>query len=494
MQYDHVPRAPVPGGHDPEDHRFAEGRPVPGHGLTGLGKTVITLTAIEELIYDRFEVRRVLIIAPKKVAEATWQAEAEKWDHLKPLRISTAVGTAKERTRAIEADSDVVVINRENVEWLCETWSGSALSAPAGHLPQRGRQERGGAVNGGRGAGASDRAWPFDMVVVDESSSFKNPSAKRFRALKRMLPRIKRMVILTGTPAPNGLEDLWAQIYLLDQGERLGHYITHYRARYFDHNPWRYEYTPKEGAFETVQAKISDLCVSMKAADYLQLPEMIVHDVPVRLDEKARAQYRKLEKDMLLSVPDDPRDITAFSAGALTGKLLQLCGGSVYDADGSAHLFHRAKLDALGELIEGLHGESCLIFYGFRHELPGIEDVLNRQGLRARRLEGAEDAADWNAGRIDALLAHPASCAYGLNLQQGGRHVIWYTLSWSLELYQQANARLYRQGQEKPVVIHRLITQGGMDEDVAKALEGKTGVQDKLIAALRVRRGSLGTG
>ena len=418
----------------------------------GLGKTVITLTAIEALIYDYMRVDRVLIIAPKKVAEATWQAEAAKWDHLRHLRIATALGTAKQRQAAIAAGADITIINRENVVWLVET-----LGA----------------------------RWPFDMVVVDESSSFKSPSAKRFRALKRMLPRIRRTVILTGTPAPNGLEDLWAQIYLLDQGERLGRYITHYRARYFDHNPWAYEYKPKPDAFDVVQSKISDICVSMKAADWLQLPERVVHDVPVALDEKARRAYRQMERTMVMEVRGE--EISATTAATLTGKLLQLCGGSVYDENGGAVHVHDAKLEAMGELIEGLGGEHALLFYGYRHELPGIEATLKKLGLRWRTLEMAEDADAWNRGEVDVLIAHPASCAYGLNLQQGGHHVIWYTLSWSLELYQQANARLYRQGQDRPVIIHRLLVQGGADEDVARALEGKDETQAALIEALKAR-------
>lgn len=331
--------------------------------------------------------------------------------------------------------------------------------------------------------------WPFDMVIVDESSSFKSPSAKRFKALRRVLGRVKKVVILTGTPAPNGIGDLWAQVYLLDRGARLGKFVSHYRERYFDYNPWRHEYTPKPGAFEAVQAKISDICVSMKAEDWLQLPERIVHDVPVLLEGAALEAYRKLEREMLISV--DGEDVTALSAAALTGKLLQLCGGCVYDESGMAHTVHTAKLEALGELLEALDGEPALIFYGFRHELPGIAKALEKAGRTFRILSGADDVAAWNAGKLGALVAHPASCGYGLNLQDGGRHVIWYTLPWALELYQQANARLYRQGQAKPVIIHRLLAKidGGTtaDSDVAEALEGKADVQAALIEALKAR-------
>ncbi|MBR2699501.1 MAG: DEAD/DEAH box helicase [Clostridia bacterium] len=415
----------------------------------GLGKTVVTLTAIDQLIHDWGFVRRVLVIAPKKVAEATWQSEAAKWDHLSRLTLATALGTAQERATAIDSGADVTIINRENVVWLVENWS---------------------------------MCWPFDMVVVDESSSFKNPASKRFKALRRMLPKIRDMVILTGTPAPNGIEDLWSQIYLLDRGERLGRYITHYRARYFDHNPWRHEYIPKPGAFEAVRRKISDICVSMSAEDYLQLPGMVIHGMPVELDAPARKAYRQLERTFVLEV--DGTELSAMSAAALTGKLLQLCGGCVYDENGAPHRVHTAKLEALGELLEAIN-EPVLLFYGFRHELPYLRDQLT--GRRWRELSTAADADAWNRGEVDVLLAHPASCAYGLNLQAGGRHVVWYTLTWSLELYQQANARLYRQGQTKPVIVHRLLVKGGVDEDVAKALEGKDETQAALIKALKAR-------
>ena len=320
------------------------------------------------------------------------------------------------------------------------------------------------------------------MVVVDESSSFKNPGAKRFKALRKVRGMINRIVILTGTPAPNGIMDLWAQVWLLDRGQRLGKFVSRFREYFFTYNPWKYEYTPKPGAFEEVRRRIGDICVSMSAADWLQLPERIVHDVPVALGEVSRKAYRKLEREMLLEA--DGKEITALSAGTLTNKLLQLCGGALYDAEGGTHQVHTDKLDALEELVEGLNGEPCLLFYGYRHELPGI---LGRLGEGVRVLEGAADAEAWNAGKVKVLLAHPASCAYGLNLQTGGRHIIWYTLTWSLELYQQANARLYRQGQEKPVIIHRLLVQGGVDEDVAKALEGKADTQDALLASLKAR-------
>ena len=405
---------------------------------------------MRELVYERLAVRRALVIAPKKVAEATWQAEGAKWDHLTDLRFSTVLGDAKARRAALESNADVYVINRENVVWLVDYYGG--------------------------------RQWPFDMVIVDESSSFKNPGAKRFKALRKVRSMINRIVILTGTPAPNGIMDLWAQVYLLDRGQRLGKFVSRFREYFFTYNPWKYEYTPKPGAFEEVRRRIGDLCVSMSAADWLTLPERIVHDVPVALGEASRKAYRKLEREMLLEA--DGKEITALSAGTLTNKLLQLCGGAVYDGERVTHRVHADKLEALTELVESLNGEPCLLFYGFRHEIDPIRAAL---GNGVRMLASAADADAWNAGKVKVLLAHPASCAYGLNLQAGGRHIIWYTLPWSLELYQQANARLYRQGQEKPVIIHRLLVQGGVDEDVARALEGKADTQEALLTALKAR-------
>ena len=419
----------------------------------GLGKTVIMLSALKELICNRLAVRKALVIAPKKVAEATWQNEAARWDHLRGLRISTVLGTREQRRLALRTPADVYIIGRDNIAGLV----GDYLVD-----------------------------WPFDMIVFDESTSFKNPASQRFTAVKKVLSQVRRTVILTGTPMPGGLEDLWSQIYLLDGGERLGKFVSYYRARYFDENPWRHERTPKPGAFEAVKEKISDICVSMSAADYLMLPPRVVHDVPVALDEAARRQYRKLERDMLLSVGGE--EITAMNAATLTGKLLQLCSGCVYDADGSVHEIHSAKLEALKELMEGLSGEHALLFYGFRHELPRIaQALLEIPGLRVRELANAKDAADWNEGKIDVLLAHPASCAYGLNLQGGGHHVIWYTLPWALELYQQANARLHRQGQRRPVVIHRLLVENSLDGGVARALEDKADMQRALMEALKAR-------
>ena len=416
----------------------------------GLGKTVVTLTAIDQLIYDRLEISRALIIAPKKVAEATWQDETAKWAHLQHLRISTVLGTEKQRKEALNAPADVYIINRENVAWLV-------------HL--------------------LGRSWNFDMVVLDEASSFKNHAAQRFKALKAVRPRIHKIVELTGTPRPNSLLDLWAQIYLLDQGERLGRYITHYRREYFW--PTEFSYEPRNGAEEAVQQCIRDIVLSFKAADHLTLPEKIVEDIPVVLDKAAKAAYKKLEKNYLLEV--DGEAITAQQAAALTGKLLQLCNGSLYDAEEQVHQIHRCKLDAFEELIDALDGQRALVFYGFRFDEEQLTETLKarHKGLRFAVLRSGQDAADWNAGKLDVLLAQPASCAYGLNLQQGGHHLIWYSLPWSLELYAQGEARLYRQGQTQSVIVHRLIVKGGADEMVVKALNRKDTDQNSLMQAVK---------
>lgn len=423
----------------------------------GLGKTVEVLTAINDLRYNRFAVSRVLIVAPKKVAEATWAEEAAKWDHLRHLRIVPVLGSAPKRIKALYTPGDVWVINRENVQWLVDYY----------------RQD-----------------WPFDMVVLDESSSFKNPSAKRFKALKLVRPRISRIVELTGTPAPNGLEDLWAQIYLLDGGQRLGKTLTCYRDQFFRQDPahpgQQYRtYTAQDDAEQRIQTAISDICVSMKASDYLELPDCIRHDIPVALDGPAEKSYRKLEKDMLLEVDEDT--ITAGSAAVLANKLLQLGNGAVYNNDHSVTEIHRCKIDAFMETVEALHGEHALVFYNFRHDRDRIVAALRGSGLRVRVYKDAEDEHAWNNGEVDILLAHPASCAYGLNLQHGGHHIIWFGLTWSLEQYQQANKRLHRQGQQHPVIVHHLIVRHSVDEDVVAALESKGDTQDALMQALKAR-------
>lgn len=424
----------------------------------GMGKTVTTLTAIESLMHDYFTVQRVLIIAPLRVAEATWQDEAQRWDGLKHLTFSTVLGSAEARKAALEARADIYVINRENVSWLVD------------YLGRR---------------------WPFDMVVLDEASSFKNPASKRFRSLRRVRPRIHKIVELTGTPAPNNLLDVWSQIYLLDQGERLGRTFGAYRTDYFQPDKRNgaqvYSWRERSGAGDAIRAAISDVVLSFQAADYLELPDRILHDVPVVLDAKTRDLYKTLERQYLLEL--DGQEITAMQAAALTGKLLQLCNGSVYDADHVPHELHDAKLDALSELIESLDGQSALVFYSFEFDREQILATLKtrHRGISARLLRNAEDCAAWNAGKVDVLLAHPASCAYGLNLQQGGHHIIWYGLPWSLELYEQANARLHRQGQQQPVIIHRLLVKDSEDQHVAAALEHKDTTQQALVRGLKAR-------
>lgn len=424
----------------------------------GLGKTVITLTAVNELKYNRWAVARVLVVAPKKVAEATWSTEAAKWDHLRHLRVIPVMGSAQRRIKALFTPGDVWVVGRDNLPWLVDYYR-----------------------NG----------WPFDMVVLDESTSFKNPQSKRFKALKLVRGRIRRVVELTGTPAPNGLEDLWGQVYLLDGGERLGRTVTEFRKLFFDQDwahpgqPYR-TYSPKDGAEERIKAAIADICVSMRAEDYLTLPEYIEDTVPVVLDAPAQRAYKKLEREMLLEV--DESTITAQSAAVLNGKLLQLCSGAVYDGERQAVQIHGCKAEAFLELVEQLHGEHALVFYWFQHERDRLVELLSKSGLQVRVYQGAEDERAWNAGQVDILLAHPASCGYGLNLQGGGHHAVWYGYpNWNLELYQQANKRLHRQGQAHPVIVHHLVVQGGMDEDVIAALHDKGDTQSALMYALKAR-------
>ncbi|MFR9537671.1 MAG: DEAD/DEAH box helicase [Rikenellaceae bacterium] len=422
----------------------------------GLGKTVITLTAIHELRYNRFEVAKPLIIAPKKVAEATWTSEAQKWEHLKKMRIVPVLGTTQQRLRALATPADAYVINRENVTWIVDHFKNS---------------------------------WPFDMVVLDESSSFKNPTSKRFKSLRLVRSRIKKIVELTGTPSSNGLEDLWAQIYLLDEGARLGKTLGAYREIYFTPNQRNrttvFNYAPKDGSFDMIKQAISDICISMKASDYLTLPDVIENDIPVALDASATKAYLQLETDLLLRIDGDT--IAAQSAGVLTGKLLQLCNGAIYDENKTPVRVHDCKIQAFKELIEQLNGQHALVFYNFQHDRDRLLEALADYKLRTRVYSQAKDEVDWNNGEIDILLAHPASCGYGLNLQRGGFNAIWFGLTWSLEQYEQANKRLHRQGQEHPVFIHHLIVQGGMDEAVIEALKSKGDMQSALLDALKVR-------
>lgn len=449
---------------EPHDYQvYAKQRilDIPKVGLfldMGLGKTVITLTAINELRYNLWEVSRVLVVAPKKVAEATWQAEAMRWDHLAHLKIVGVLGNEAKRIRALSMPADIYVVNRENVPWLVEFYRND---------------------------------WPFDMVVLDESSSFKNSQSKRFKAIKLVLPRIKRMVLLTGTPAPNGLEDLWAQIYLLDGGERLGKTISAYREAYFTQDFARpgqmyRTYTAKDSSEDSIKERISDICVSMKAEDYLELPEYVENIIPVELDQRARKAYNKLEKEMLLQV--DESLVTAGTAAVLNGKLLQLCSGAVYDETKSVVDIHGCKVEAFLEVIEQLNGQHALVFYWFQHERDRLIKALESKKLRVRVYNGSDDEEAWNNGQVDILLAHPASCGYGLNLQQGGHHIVWFGYpNWALEIYQQANKRLHRQGQKYPVIAHHLVVTGGMDEDVVAALHSKGDLQESLMQSLKAR-------
>jgi len=416
----------------------------------GLGKTVCTLTAIDELIHDYFDVIKVLVIAPLRVAEDTWTVEAEKWDHLKRLKISKVLGTEKDRIAALNNKAALYVINRENVVWLVKYFG---------------------------------KEWPFDMVVIDELSSFKSPKSQRFKALRKVKP--KRVVGLTGTPAPNGLMDLWPEIYLLDQGERLGRTLTAYRDKYFTPDKRNqtviFSYKPKEGAEEIIYKNLSDICVSMKAEDYLELPEKIENVIPVKLPKDVEDKYKKFERELLLPLKDS--DIVANNAAVLTNKLLQFANGAIYDENNKAIEIHDRKLKALEEIIEAVSGKPVLIFYSYKHDRDRIKEYFKN----AKELKSSEDIKKWNKGEIEILLVHPASAGHGLNLQAGGNIVVWFGLTWSLELYQQANARLHRQGQKQNVIIHHIIAKGTVDEDVMKAIENKNIRQEELLQAVKVR-------
>lgn len=421
----------------------------------GLGKTVITLSALRDLKYNRFAVCRALVIAPKKVAEDTWQSEAAKWNHLCGLRMSTILGNATQRMKAAMAPADVYIINRENTQWLVEHFGYN---------------------------------WPWDTVILDESSSFKNHQAKRFKALKAVKPKINRVIELTGTPNPHGLMDLWAQIFLLDSGKRLGRTISCYRDTYFvpdKHNRTTiFSYAPKDGAEQAIHTAISDICISMKKEDYLDLPEMLYEDIPVVLDAAAQRAYNEMERDAVLQV--DEETITANNAAALSGKLLQLCNGAVYDEDHNVIPVHDCKIEALLETVEQLNGQHAIVCYYFNHDRDRLVDALSKTGLRVRVYTDKQDKADWNDGKIDLLLLHP-SAGYGLNLQDGGHHIIWFSLTWNLEEYQQTNDRLHRQGQTYPVMVHHLLVKGGRDEDVVRSLESKDETQESLLESLKVR-------
>ena len=406
------------------------------------------MSAIQYLI-DDFAVSKVLIIAPRSVAESTWQNEAKKWDHLH-LTFSTVLGTAAQREAALARKADCYVINRENVVWLCE-YFGYYL--------------------------------PFDMLVIDESSSFKNHQAKRFKALRKAQPCFDRVVILTGTPAPNTLMDIWAQMYLVDRGEALGKTIGTYRQKYFKPGQTNgfvvYNYILLPGADRLIHEAIAPKVVSLKAVDYIKLPERMDNVVEISLPAKALKLYKQMERDYILSMGDE--DITAVSAAALSNKLLQMSNGAVYDNDKGVIQLHKAKLDKLVEIQELNEGQPILVFYAYKHDLENLKTAFPD----ARELKNSRDMENWNAGKISMLLAHPASTAYGLNLQAGGHLIVWYGLTWSLELYQQANARLHRQGQDKPVIVHHLVARGTMDERVMRAIKNKTAGQEALLEAVK---------
>ncbi|WP_341827356.1 DEAD/DEAH box helicase [Trueperella pyogenes] len=416
----------------------------------GLGKSVITLTALWELILDSFEVSRVLVVAPLRVARDTWPAELAKWDHLTGLDIALAVGDKQARLDALAKDAFITVINRENIPWLVTTLG---------------------------------QAWPYDMVVIDELSSFKNHRAKRFTALLKVRPLVKRIVGLTGTPAVNGLMDLWAQYRLLDGGQRLGRYISRYRDRYFipdKRNGMQvFTYKPREGGEEAIYEAISDMTVSMKTSDHLNLPPLTITTHDVYLEEGERQVYEQLRRDMILALGETVID--ASNAAALSGKLLQLASGAIYTDTGEHQVVHERKLDALEDLIEAANGQPVLVAYWYKHDATRIRQRFEN----AQILSTSEDFHAWNKGEIPLGLIHPASAGHGLNLQQGGNILVWFSLTWSLELYQQTNARLYRQGQTQPVTIIHLATTGTLDHAVLAALEAKDATQSRLIDAVK---------
>lgn len=421
----------------------------------GLGKTIITLTAIQELIYNRFEVQKVLIIAPLRVAETTWTEENEKWQHL-DLKIVPILGSEKKRLSALKETADVYIINRENLVWLLN------------QFPFK----------------KSNFEFPFDMIVIDESSSFKNPQTKRFKAMRLLRLQIKRIVELTGTPAPNSLMDLWSQIFLLDGGQRLGRTLGEYRRNYFTAGSTSghivYNWNLKKDADKIIYKKISDICVSMKSNDYLSLPPLMNNFVKVVLPDRIKESYQRFENDLVLPIKDGV--LTASEAGVLANKLLQFANGAVYNDEGKISEIHSAKLDALEEMAEAIN-QPMLIFYWFKHDL----ERLQKKFPTAIKLNSSEEIKNWNAGKIKMLLAHPASAGHGLNLQYGGNIAVWFSLTWSLEFYQQANKRLHRCGQEKPVIIHHLIAKDTIDETVIKVLSNKNARQENLLTALKAK-------
>lgn len=416
----------------------------------GLGKTVITLTALWQLALDSFDVSRILVIAPKRVAEDTWPKELSKWEHLSGLDATLVMGTQAEREAALHQQTFLYIINRENVSWL-----------------------------------VANHPWDFDMVVIDELSSFKSNQAQRFKAMKKVRPLVSRIVGLTGTPAPNSLLDLWPEMYLMDMGQRLGRFIGGFRDRFFTPDKRNreiiYSYKPREGAEEAIYGLISDICISMKAVDYLDMPELIMNRVEVSMDSRERKIYDDFQRDMVVSLQGEELD--AVNAAALSGKLTQMANGAVYGENRKVLHIHDRKLDALEDLMEAANGKPLLVAYWYEHDLQRIKARFKN----ARCIDTTQDIDDWNAGKIPLALIHPASAGHGLNLQDGGYTIVWFGLTWSLELYQQLNARLWRQGQKHTVVIHHIVTKGTHDEDVLRALDNKDTRQSALIDAVRAR-------
>ena len=415
----------------------------------GLGKTISTLTAIDVLCYQDMAVNKVLIIAPKKVAESVWTDELAKWKHVNHLKISTVIGTATQRKIALMRKADVYVIGRDNVQWLQALYGG---------------------------------AWPFDMLVIDESSSFKNPESKRFKALKRIRPLIDRVVLLSGTPAPNGLMDLWAQMYLLDRGKRLGQTITGYRERFFVKNESGFGYHIRPEGDVMIHERIKDIAISMKSEDYIDLPERVDNFIKVTLPDETLQRYKEFERSAVIQLQEE-LEITAVNAGALATKLTQCANGAVYDENKVYHAFHDEKLDALEEIIDASQGQPVLVFYWFQHDLARLKRRFNK----ARELHTKQDIRDWNARKVSLMFAHPMGAGHGLNLQAGGSIAVWFSLTFGLEFYQQANKRLHRQGQVNTVIIHHLVAAGTIDVDIMRAIRKKENAQNALLAAVSAR-------
>ena len=435
---------------------FIETHPVSAILLAcGLGKTIITLTALNDLLFDSFEAHRVLVIAPLRVASMSWPDEFGKWEHLSELKYSVAVGTETERRAALMKPADIYIINRENVQWLIED---------------------------------SKLPFSFDTVVVDELSSFKNYQAKRFRALMKVRPRVMRIIGLTGTPSSNGLMDLWAEFRLLDMGARLGRFISQYRLEYFQPDKRNgqviFSYKPLPGAEQRIYDKISDITISMRSTDLLKMPELVSSEYTVRLSDEERERYDGLKQDLVLQLPDG--EITAANAAALTGKLCQMANGAIYTDDGGIVNLHDQKLDALEDIIEAAGGKPLLVAYWFKHDLARITERLQKLHVPFSKLDSAESIKRWNNGELPVALIHPASAGHGLNLQSGGSCIVWFGLTWSLELYQQTNARLWRQGQSaETVVVQHIVTKGTIDERILKVLSKKDSTQAALIDAVK---------